>query len=140
MPVEDGMRSFEPLANIPFDYLSVANELHSGRIKVASGSVAAEYSDMAAPEILFDALLAAADQPPMPEPLPIEPELIARELGLEKLNAPRELGRLRREFAFRNHPDRVPAHMRERAIKRMQVANMLIDEAKCRALDAVRSN
>lgn len=33
---------------------------------------------------------------------------------------------MRRDFAFHNHPE----HLRARAIIRMQVANMLIDEAK----------
>lgn len=125
---------------IPFDYLSVADELHSGRIKVAGETAAAEYREVAAaPEIAFDALLAAADLPPAEELPAIEPEAIARELGLEKLKAARDFGRLRRDFAFRNHPDRVAPHLRERAIQRMQVANMLIDEAKRRALAASRS-
>ena len=34
--------------SIPFDYLSVADELHSGRIKVAGESVAAEYRESGA--------------------------------------------------------------------------------------------
>ncbi len=38
--------------------------------------------------------------------------------------------RKRRAFAFKNHPDRVAPHLRQRAMVRMQVANMLIDEAK----------
>lgn len=122
--------ALEPRANIPFDYLSVANELYSGRIRVAGASVAAEYLEMAEPESAFDALLAAADMQSTAEVASVDPETIARELGLERLKALRDLVRLRREFAFRNHPDRVPPHMRERAIKRMQVANMLIDEAK----------
>jgi hypothetical protein len=41
-----------------------------------------------------------------------------------------ELGARRRAFAFKNHPDRVAPHLRQRAMVRMQVANMLIDEAK----------
>jgi hypothetical protein len=125
---------------IPFDYLSVADELHSGRIKVADEVAAAEYRDIgAAPETAFDALLAAADLPQVQELPSIEPEAIARELGLEKLKTVRDFGRVRRDFAFRNHPDRVAPYLRERAILRMQVANMLIDEAKRRALAAVRS-
>ena len=31
--------------SIPFDYLSVVNELHSGRIRVSSDAAAAEYRD-----------------------------------------------------------------------------------------------
>jgi hypothetical protein len=37
---------------------------------------------------------------------------------------------LRRTFALKNHPDRMPPEQRERAMIRMQVANRLIDEAK----------
>ena len=90
-------------------------------------------------EMAFDALLAAAELPPVAALPPIEPEAIARELGLEKLQAVRDFSRVRRDFAFRNHPDRVAPHLRERAIQRMQVANVLIDEAKRRALAKVRS-
>ena len=126
----------EKRPTIPFDYLSVADELHSGRIKVAN-EAAAEYRDIAAPETAFDALL-AADLPPVEELPAIDPDAIARELGLEKLKAARDFGRLRRDFAFRNHPDRVAPHLKERAIQRMQVANMLIDEAKRRVVTAVR--
>jgi hypothetical protein len=50
----------------------------------------------------------------------------------------RDFGRLRRDFAFHNHPDRVAPHLRNHAIRRMQVANMLIDEARRRALAAAR--
>jgi hypothetical protein len=132
-------KDFEKRPTIPFDYLSVADELHSGRIKVAN-EAAAEYRDIAAaPEMAFDALLAAAELPPVAALPPIEPEAIARELGLEKLQAVRDFSRVRRDFAFRNHPDRVAPHLRERAIQRMQVANVLIDEAKRRALAKVRS-
>ena len=49
-----------------------------------------------------------------------------------------DLGRMRRSFAFANHPDRVAPHLRQRAMIRMQVANMLIDEAKRRALAGAR--
>ena len=45
---------------------------------------------------------------------------------------------MRRSFAFANHPDRVAPHLRQRAMIRMQVANMLIDEAKRRAVAGAR--
>lgn len=143
--LDDLFRAPEPEAapparpTIPFDYLTVADELHSGRIKVTSETAAAGYRETAAePEALFEALLAAAEVPVIEELPAIEPDAIARELGLDKAKAAREFGRLRREFAFRNHPDRVAPHLRERAMLRMQVANMLIDEAKRRALAAAR--
>jgi hypothetical protein len=125
---------------IPFDYLSVVDELHSGRIKVSGDALAAEYretgADMAAEfsALLEQARLALADEPPAPEEVlpPIDPESIAAELGLDRPVDDIELGRLRRTFAFGNHPDRVAPHLRARAIIRMQVANMLIDEARRR--------
>ena len=41
-----------------------------------------------------------------------------------------DLDKARRSFALRYHPDRVPEQFRDRAALRMQIANMLIDEAK----------
>ncbi|MEW6630846.1 MAG: hypothetical protein AB1440_08275 [Pseudomonadota bacterium] len=132
--------------SIPFDYLSVADELHSGRIKVAGESVAAEYreagADLAAEfvALLDQAKLALATERHKPEEAlpPIDPDSIAGELGLESSGKNADFGRIRRNFAFANHPDRVAPHLRQRAMIRMQVANMLIDEAKRRALAGVR--
>ena len=73
------------------------------------------------------------------EPLPsVDPETIAAELGLGQADAPVDFGQLRRSFAFSNHPDRVAPHLRQRAIVRMQIANMLIDDARRKALAAAR--
>ncbi|WP_430681746.1 hypothetical protein [Mesorhizobium australafricanum] len=132
--------------SIPFDYLSVADELHSGRIKVAGESVAAEYreqgTDLAAEfaTLLDQAKLTLAGEERRPEERlpPIDPEAIAGELGLDRPAKNADFGRIRRNFAFANHPDRVAPHLRQRAMIRMQVANMLIDEAKRRALAGAR--
>lgn len=126
--------------SIPFDYLAVAEELHSGRISVSSESLAAEYresgGDLAAEfaALLDQAKLAMADAASTPqEPLPpVDAESIAAELGLDPAR-PADFDRLRRDFAFSNHPDRVAHHLKQRAMVRMQVANMLIDEAKRKA-------
>lgn len=120
----------------------MADELHSGRIKVSGDALAAEYresgADMAAEfaALLEQARAALADEQPAPQETlpPIDPESIAAELGLDRPLGDAELGRLRRSFAFANHPDRVAAHLRSRAIVRMQVANMLIDDARRKAL------
>lgn len=120
---------------IAFDYLSVVDELHSGRIKVSGEEASAEYK--AASAMIEDALreieLRRAEivPPPLePEPLPsILPQDIADELALDKLKRADDLARARRAFAFDNHPDRVAPHLRERAMVRMQIANMLIDQA-----------
>lgn len=135
-PAEDPARP----PSIPFDYLSVADELHSGRIKVSSDEAAAEYrrtneefeAELAV--LLGQAEPLLAGDPVPAEGLPsIEPTAIAVELGLDAAKAAADFSRLRRSFAFKNHPDRVAPHLRQRAIVRMQVANMLIDDAKRRA-------
>nr|WP_230978897.1 hypothetical protein [Mesorhizobium composti] len=123
---------------MPFDYLAVADELHSGRIRVAGEAVAAEYretgADMAAEfaALLEQARAALADEQPLPQEVlpPIDPDAIAAELGLDRPATELDLSRLRRSFAFANHPDRVAPHLRQRAMIRMQVANMLIDDAQ----------
>lgn len=132
--------------SIPFDYLTVAEELHSGRIKVSSEEAAAEYeesgADLAAEfaAMLDQAKLALAEESPAPEEKlpPIDPDSIAAELGLDRQKASADLARLRRQFAFRNHPDRVAPHLRQRAMIRMQIANMLIDDARRRAPGGLR--
>ena len=118
--------------HIAFDYLSVADELHSGRIKVSVDAAAAEYRLTDAAEEAAHVLFAAAGEAPVEELPAISPEAISRELGLSDAG-PAELSRKRRSFAFKNHPDRVAPHLRQRAMVRMQVANMLIDEAEQKA-------
>jgi hypothetical protein len=118
---------------IPFDYLSVADELHSGRIRVADDAAEARYREASG-----DGIVDGPAVVPEPDvPLATEPEAIAIELGLEKARA-EDFHRIRRRFAFANHPDRVAPHLRERAMLRMQVANMLIDEASQRAAGSER--
>ena len=58
-----------------------------------------------------------------------ETETVAEELRLRPRLTAKELRRIRREFARGNHPDRVPASLRERATRRMIIANTLIDQA-----------
>jgi hypothetical protein len=71
-------------------------------------------------------------QPALDDLFFLDPQSISRELGLDGLKKLEELDRARRSFAMRYHPDRVPEEMRARAVLRMQIANMLIDEAKRR--------
>jgi hypothetical protein len=122
---------------IPFDYLSVADELHSGRIRVSPNAVAAEYR---AADATADTLSQASNEADTAKEEPLlstDPQAIWNELGLAQAD-PDELGRKRRVFAFRNHPDRVAPHLRQRAMVRMQVANMLIDEMERRVRRAGR--
>jgi hypothetical protein len=146
----------QPRPTIPFDYLAVAEELHSGRIKVSGDAVSAEYrlsgEDF---EAELEALLgeleveqktegsqSIPEQPAESEEVLIQtlstdPAVIAIELGLNGPVSP-DLNRLRRVFALKNHPDRVPSHLRQQALRRMQVANGLIDEAKRKAVAKAR--
>ena len=127
-----------PRPSIPFDYLSVVDELHSGRIKVSGETFAAEYREAGADlasefaALLDQARAALGGEPPEREEKlpPVDPEAIAAELGLGSPAQDADFSRLRRSFAFANHPDRVAPHLRQRAMIRMQIANMLIDEAK----------
>ena len=66
--------------------------------------------------------------PPKATPLSAE-EAVTLELHLSDDLEPADLERMRRTFAYRNHPDRVgPAH-KAQALQRMTVANVLIDHA-----------
>lgn len=71
-------------------------------------------------------------QPALEDLFFLDPESIAKELGIRPKTSPEELDRARRAFAMRYHPDRVPEELRERAALRMQIANVLIDDAKRR--------
>lgn len=139
----DGRDATGP-ASVSFDYLAVADELLSGRITVSDETVAAVYREASGDvdetvEALFEAARVAADPDPTPAELPsVEPEVISRELGLKGDIPVARLAHIRRAFAFRNHPDRVAPHLRQRALQRMQVANMLIDDARRRALAEAR--
>ena len=105
-----------PQPTIPLDFLIDAIGQSFGPA-FASGVLQKEYTESGE----ADAALPSTD-----------PDLIARELGLSGARRAKDLDRLRRDFAFRNHPDRVAKDMRERAMIRMQIANRLIDEAKRR--------
>lgn len=124
--------------SIQFDYLEVADELHSGKIRAALDPAAVRYGDavtIAEYELqaLLDEIAIEPDEKPPVVNLPeaTDPTSIASELGLAEADLPR-LAAIRRRFAFANHPDRLPPHLRTRALRRMQVANMLIDEAERR--------
>ncbi len=65
----------------------------------------------------------AAEQPPC------DPDSIAAELGLNRKLTVADITALRRAFALRNHPDRVPEAWRALATERMTIANRLLDAA-----------
>lgn len=58
-----------------------------------------------------------------------EAEQVGAALHIRPRHSARELRHIRREFARDNHPDRMPAAHRDRATRRMVIANGLIDQA-----------
>lgn len=78
--------------------------------------------------------------PAAPEPEPVMPDHLARtapmqvaeDLALSPSDTLAVLTEKRRSFARANHPDGVAAPFRDKATMRMQIANLLIDEAIAR--------
>ncbi len=76
--------------------------------------------------------------PQRPRPAPSEPPArsadtmieIGRELGLGEALTLDQLTSRWRDFVWRNHPDRQPVDVRERANTRMAIANTLYDQAR----------
>jgi hypothetical protein len=64
-----------------------------------------------------------------PDYAPADDAAVAAELRLASARTGEDLRRIRRSFAMRNHPDRVPAWLRDEATRRMTIANALIDGA-----------
>lgn len=145
-PDTESVEEFEAIGAapaIPFDYLAVADELHSGRIQVQADRRKGGRDPAEPYRAELEAYLEAAspliDSPPLADDLlpSIEAADVASELGLDTAAAS-DFKQIRRSFAFANHPDRVAPHLRERAMVRMQLANMLIDEAQNRAGSSAR--
>jgi hypothetical protein len=68
----------------------------------------------------------------------LDPERILSELGLYAGASEADVAALRREFALRNNPDRVPPELRELATNRMMIANDLVDRYVARLRNAGR--
>ncbi len=82
------------------------------------------------------------DEPPptaVEPPLSDDPEVIARELGLDQALSEKDLGRARRLFMWRHHPDRCEESQRAHADRRVAVANMLVDRERARLAGRRRS-
>lgn len=71
------------------------------------------------------------------EPL-LDPNKILLELGLDANFSEADIATLRREFALRNHPDRVRSDLRELATQRMMIANDLMDRYVARLKNSER--
>ncbi len=70
--------------------------------------------------------IADADSESGPPSL-LDPNKILLELGLNSNFSEADIATLRREFALRNHPDRVQSELRALATQRMMIANDLMD-------------
>jgi hypothetical protein len=86
----------------------------------------APVSSAAAASQMYDVDMAGAE--PKAPARTIE-ETVTHELQLSDDLEPADLERIRRTFAYRNHPDRVGAAHKMPALQRMTAANVLIDQA-----------
>jgi len=119
----------EPLARDDFPAAAAAPSIPFGLV----GGAPADVSSGSGPDMAAAAYLGLDVEWAGGEALPeTAPDAIARELALHRIVEVKRLDRLRREFAFRNHPDRVRPEWRDAAMIRMQTANRLIDEARQR--------
>jgi hypothetical protein len=114
-PSEDTTQRFK-------DALESLPELSGAARYVAAHSLAQAYKA----EAEQSEMPKAAREPRAERPQPVRrPQPIKLRPGL----AVRDLKRLRRQYALANHPDRVPAEMREEAARVMAEANAAIDKA-----------
>ena len=113
------------------DLLAQIERLQSENVSLFADRAMREYGENNADSASQPAAEPAPHlQPALDDLFFLDPHTISRELGIKPKSRPEELDRARRSFAMRYHPDRVPEEFRERAALRMQIANMLIDEAK----------
>ncbi len=120
-----------PSPSLQVDMLEQIERLQAENVGLFADRAMREYGDHSAPGAEKPSIETLAHLEPALEDLFfLDPETISRELGIEARSKPEELDKARRVFALRYHPDRVPEEYRERAALRMQIANMLIDEAK----------
>ncbi len=115
--------------SLHIDMLEQIERLQAENVGLFADRAVREYGEHTAPARPM-AETAPDLQPALDDLFFLDPQTISRELGIKSKSKPEELDRARRAFAMRYHPDRVPEEHRERAVLRMQIANMLIDEAK----------
>jgi hypothetical protein len=113
---EPGAAIFRPHAAPVFDSTYAAQE-------AAPAAVEADLAGLYADVDIDDSRMATGESSRSIE------EAVAQELGLSDGLAPAELERIRRQFAYRHHPDRVVTARKAEALERMTVANVLIDQA-----------
>lgn len=120
----------------------VAQASEYGRVTIASGAAAQPkhepaYVSAGRLSQIYETTIESFGKtppPPPPKPKPVaqpstRPADVSRELRLRASHTIEQLIEIRRRFALANHPDRVPAVIRDAATVRMGIANMMIDEA-----------
>lgn len=119
-----------PSPSLQVDMLEQIERLQAENVGLFADRAMREYNDLSAPTEKPSIETLAHLEPALEDLFFLDPETISRELGIKAKSKPEDLDKARRVFALRYHPDRVPEEYRERAVLRMQIANMLIDEAK----------
>jgi hypothetical protein len=134
---EEAVAGLRP--TIPYDIL-VEDDRPAPTSTGSSASFLADaYRDSLFSSTIDDAAIPTGEgeaAAPQPIPPPTDLAAVAGELSLDPRASTATLDRVRRDFAFRNHPDRVSAAFRGAAELRMRIANALIDEAKAKAVPA----
>jgi len=103
------------------DSLEAAWELASSARAMPTPSSSDDRGKTSTPVYGYDGAEAALD-------VSLDANRIISELGLRPEALEADIVALRREFALRNHPDRVPIELRDMATQRMMIANDLIDQ------------
>ncbi|NMG40065.1 hypothetical protein GRZ55_12515 [Chelativorans sp. ZYF759] len=125
---EQSERVHAAAPSLRVDFLDQLERLQASSPGIFPGPNPADYPDLdQALDELEDvaARVGARKVPPTVDPRDIEAEL-----GDLSALGEKELTRVRRDFALKNHPDRLPDDQRGLAELRMRAANVLIDEAK----------
>ncbi len=114
--------------SLRFDMLEQIERIRAETPALAGEEAIRSYEMASSAAPAFRPVIETSREPPFPT----DRASIERELAITSKSSRTELDRLRRDFARRNHPDGVANHLRQRAMVRMQIANMLIDEARDR--------
>ncbi len=118
--------------SMPFGYVAPNDAVEELWASMPSDFVESVYRDSDQRETVRDTPGMETPEPAAAPLPPVDPDVIAAELRMANARWPKDFDRIRREFAMANHPDRVEPRLRDRAVIRMQIANMLIDQEKRR--------
>ena len=103
------------------------NRFSINSLEAAWGLTAASRKDSANSSVRISSLYSDAGDDVDKADMLLDPSKILIELGLDANFSEADIAALRREFALRNHPDRVQPDLRDLATQRMMIANDLMD-------------